>query len=252
MQESLEEILSQPKPKWKEGLEVLQEHLSDGRVIKWKELLDLGVSKSNLVNFIRRDVLEKTGWGTYQLGFDYRLELESENSHEDEGKLEEYAEVLSRSSRGVICLLSACRYHNLSVESPSEIWLGIPHGSHAPKIEYPPIKPVFWRRENSLTLGVEVVRFGGRDIRITNLERTVVDLYLYQSRLRDSTLPRKVLSEAMRRAGFSRNDLLDYSRALKAKSKIQQDIELLDLVVGSIGKEDQSPEQITSQYGISY
>jgi predicted transcriptional regulator of viral defense system len=38
-----------------------------------------------------------------------------------------FAEVAARSENGVLCLLSALRFHDLTTQQSSDVWLAIPH-----------------------------------------------------------------------------------------------------------------------------
>ena len=44
--------------------------------------------------------------------------------------------------RGVVCLLSALRFHGLTTQAPFEVWLAIENKSIAPKLDYPPLRIV--------------------------------------------------------------------------------------------------------------
>ncbi|NDV52811.1 type IV toxin-antitoxin system AbiEi family antitoxin domain-containing protein [Salipiger sp. PrR003] len=214
--------------------EVVTAHLLDGRVVRWKELVKLGVSANSLAALTRRGDLQRIGWGTYQLSAELRPSLQDSETDidADEGNmyLEQFAEITPKTSGGVICMMSAVAYHDLSLDVPHEVWIGLQHGRRAPRIEYPPLKAVSWRNEKALTLGVETRVFQGTEIPITNLERTVIDIYRYSSRLPDPTLPRKVLKAAMEKPGFSRERLGSYARSFQIRDKIFKDVELVDMI----------------------
>src|SRR5438128_10100229 len=42
------------------------------------------------------------------------------------------AEIAVRSPQGVFCLLTALRFHQLTTQSPHEVWLAIPNKAHPP------------------------------------------------------------------------------------------------------------------------
>jgi predicted transcriptional regulator of viral defense system len=64
------------------------------------------------------------------------------------------AEVARKHQRAIVCLLSALRFHDLTTQSPFEVWLGIPNKARAPKMDYPPLRIVRFSGE-ALTVGVE-------------------------------------------------------------------------------------------------
>ncbi|EPX84043.1 type IV toxin-antitoxin system AbiEi family antitoxin domain-containing protein [Salipiger mucosus] len=213
---------------------VVRDHLADGKIVRWRELLDLGVSANSLSAMIRRGDLDRMEWGTYQLTPDLRPDPEETPDVEDDNMyLEQFQEVIPKAPNAVICMMSAVAYHGLSLDVPHQVWIGIQHGRRPPRLDYPPVKAVKWRKAEALSLGVETKSFQGTDIRITNLERTVTDIFRYSSNLHDPTLPRKVLKTAMEKPEFDREKLADYARTFSVKDRIWQDVEMLDLMGGA-------------------
>ena len=52
------------------------------------------------------------------------------------------AEVARKHPQAIVCLLSALRVHDLTTQSPFEVWLAIPNKARAPKMDYPPLRIV--------------------------------------------------------------------------------------------------------------
>lgn len=206
------------------------EFMSDGRIAKWNDLVKMASSKATVISLYREDKLQRVGWGAYQLCFDLRADLSHDDDAAFDGHLESFSEVTSRSRRGVICLMSAAAFHDLTLDVPSDIWLGLPHGTHAPRIDYPTVKPVFFRNREMLEYGIDYHRFQGMTVPVTDLERTVTDLYRYSSRLADDTLPRKALAAAFENPGFDREKLNFYAKRFNVRQKVRTDMEILDLV----------------------
>ena len=75
---------------------------------------------------VRRGQLERVGRGLYG------LMSRPVSAH---GTL---AEVARRVPKGVVCLLSALRFHDLTTQAPFEVWLAIDNKAATPKLEYPP------------------------------------------------------------------------------------------------------------------
>jgi len=42
--------------------------------------------------------------------------------------------------KGIICLLSALRFHNLTIQSPRDVWIAIGHKAWGPKIPSLPVR----------------------------------------------------------------------------------------------------------------
>src|SRR5947208_5182221 len=52
------------------------------------------------------------------------------------------AEACKRVPGGVICLLSALRFHEIGTQSPHQVWIAIHPKAHRPRVEYPPLRIV--------------------------------------------------------------------------------------------------------------
>src|ERR1700686_4221516 len=50
------------------------------------------------------------------------------------------AQASKRVPKGVVCLLSALRFHDLTTQSPFEVWLAIGEKARLPKLDKPPLR----------------------------------------------------------------------------------------------------------------
>ena len=65
-----------------------------------------------------------------------------------------YAEAMKRVPNGIICLLSALRFHELTVQNPHEVWIAISRTGWRPKSEGVELRIIRFSGEG-LTAGVE-------------------------------------------------------------------------------------------------
>jgi predicted transcriptional regulator of viral defense system len=101
-------------------------------------------------------------------------------------------EVSHRLSKGVICLLSALRFHDIGTQSPSEIWIALPQRyrwnpkvggtGHQPRLRYPPVRIVRFSEE-ALQFGVQKHRIGERTIRVFSPAKTVADCFKFRNKI---------------------------------------------------------------------
>jgi hypothetical protein len=63
-----------------------------------------------------------------------------------------FAEAAKRTPRGVICLLSALRFYDLTTQNPFEVWLAIGEKDRRPKTSHPPFRIVRFSQA-ALTFG---------------------------------------------------------------------------------------------------
>jgi len=83
---------------------------------------------------------------------------------------------------GVIGLISALHYFELTTFNPSSIYLVIPHNKRAPKIEYPPVK-IFYFRKRFYETGIESIDTPYGPVKIYNREKTICDMFRYRKKL---------------------------------------------------------------------
>ena len=84
--------------------------------------------------------------------------------------------------RGVVCLLSALRFHGLTTQSPREVWLAIPSKAWAPKVRYPKLR-IIRAGGPGLTEMVEENRIEGVVVRVSTPARTVADCFKHRSKV---------------------------------------------------------------------
>ena len=92
------------------------------------------------------------------------------------------AEAARAVPHGVICLLSALRFHELTTQLPHQVWMLIGHKKWAPK--NPPISLRIIRATgDALTAGVERHLIEQVEVPITNPAKTVADCFKYRSQV---------------------------------------------------------------------
>jgi len=85
-------------------------------------------------------------------------------------KNQSLVEARLRVPHGIVCLLSALRFHHLTTQSPLETWLAIDSKARLPKVDYPPIRFVRFS-ESALLGGIEDHRVQKRAICLTSPAR---------------------------------------------------------------------------------
>lgn len=134
------------------------------------DLAPLGIPRVALTRAVRRGQLERVGRGLYG------LTARPVSAH---GTL---AEVARRVPKGVVCLLSALRFHGLTTQAPFQVWLAIDNKAAAPKLDYPPLRLVRFSGA-ALTEGVEDHVVDGVTVRVTSVAKTVADCFKYRNKI---------------------------------------------------------------------
>lgn len=78
------------------------------------------------------------------------------------------ASACKRVPHGIVCLLSALRFHGLTTQAPFEVWLAIDGSSRAPKEEMLPLRIVYMSGI-ALTAGVESHLVEGVTVQVYNI-----------------------------------------------------------------------------------
>ena len=92
------------------------------------------------------------------------------------------AEVSARVPKGVVCLLSALRVHEIGTQSPFEVWIAIPQHMVTPRLDQPAIR-VVRMSDAALTEGVERRSIDGIKVPVFNAARTVVDCFRFRNKI---------------------------------------------------------------------
>lgn len=146
----------------------LQQLLRGGKLLRAADLTRLGISRVSLSRLVGRGVLVRCGRGIYR-GADGEVDA----NHT-------LASIALRVPQGVICLLSALRFHGLTTQSPFAVWVAIDRKARAPQLDFPPVQVVRFseihRRE-----GVHRHSIAGVEVGITSPARTVADCFAYRN-----------------------------------------------------------------------
>lgn len=118
--------------------------------------------------------------------------------------------------KGVICLLSALDYHELTTFNPSEVHVAIPHAEKPRRIHYPPTKSFFFR-ERFYSPGISQVRTKSGTIRVYNKEKTICDMFRYRYKLGEN-LALEALKMYLRQKGADLRTLQKYAAICQVKT----------------------------------
>ncbi len=139
-------------------------------VVRPKDLTRHGIPREQLRRLVREGQLTRVGTGLYSV---------------PEGSATEHrtlVEVSRRVLRGVVCLLSALRYHQLTTQNPAEVWMAIGPKAWRPKGEGPPLRIVHFSGL-SLSSGVEEHLLEGVPVRIFSAAKTVADCFKFRNKI---------------------------------------------------------------------
>jgi predicted transcriptional regulator of viral defense system len=126
---------------------------------------------------------------------------------------------------GVICLISALAYHELTTQIPHEVYLALPRGAEPPRLDHPPVR-VFWFTGKAFTAGTDTPKLDGVAVRIYGAEKTLADCFKYRNKIGLDTAV-----EALKRYVSSRrvrvDKLIAYARICRVEKVMRPYLEAL-------------------------
>lgn len=127
---------------------------------------------------------------------------------------------------GVICLLSAAVYYNLSTYRPDAIDIAIPRKAKISTLPDWPELNVCYFTDERFEVGIEIIEDGNNRFRIYDIEKTVVDIVFYRGKIGIEET-REVLTTYLRRSDRNLNRLLRYAELLKCGDVMKKYLEVL-------------------------
>ena len=127
--------------------------------------------------------------------------------------------------RGVVCLLSALAYHQLSTVNPTRIDIAVRRDDRRPVIEYPPI---VFHKFRDITTGVQ--RVSGprrRELRVFSAERTICDAFRLRHEIGKDVALEALQTYLRRRPRRNINSLLSTARKTGAYEVMRPYVEAL-------------------------
>lgn len=117
--------------------------------------------------------------------------------------------------KGVVCLLSALRFHKIGTQSPFEVWMAIDRRAARPRVSYPKMR--FMRSSGkALSAGVAEHRIEGVSVRIYDPAKTVVDCFKYRNKI-GLDVALEAMREGLRSRKCSVNDIWRYAKLCRVQ-----------------------------------
>jgi predicted transcriptional regulator of viral defense system len=140
---------------------------SKQNLLRTRDLKAAAIPRAILTRLTAAGKLERVGHGLYRLP-------EASISEHDSLQI-----VARKNAEAVFCLLTALQFHSLTSQLPRQVWIMMQRGSHAPRLDYPPIRMI-QVSDKLLRTGVEVHQRGGVALKVYSVTRTVVDCFKHR------------------------------------------------------------------------
>jgi len=191
------------------ALKALQKH----GIARLSELSAAGVRKETVSCLVRDGRVVRLARGLYQLP-DSDIQI----THG-------LAEASKLVPKGIICLVSALQFHQLTVQLPRSIWMAIEQGARTPQVSYPPLEIVRFFKD-ALPEGIERHKIEGVDVRVTNPAYTIADCFRFRSKV-GLDVALEGLREALKRKACTPDAIMKAAQRRRIWSKLRPYLEAL-------------------------
>lgn len=130
-----------------------------------------------------------------------------------------------RVPKGVICLISALAFHEITTQVPHEVHLALPKGAKAPQLEHPPLR-IYRFLADAYTEGVEKHVIDGVPVRIYNIEKTLADCFKFRNKI-GQDVAIEALQISWRSKSLDLNKLMHYARICRVENVMRPYLEAL-------------------------
>ena len=180
-------------------------------ILRQSEMTNFGINPATLARLVEDGILHRPSRGLYELA-----DAEIGISHS-------LAEVAKRVPNGVICLVSALQFHDITLQVPRIVWIAIGSKDRKSALKYPPTRVVRFNRK-ALALGAEIQIIDSVPVKIFDPAKSIVDSFRFRN-----AVGLDVALEALRMGWRSRkakpDDIANYAQALRIWSVVRPYLE---------------------------
>jgi predicted transcriptional regulator of viral defense system len=140
-----------------------------------------------------------------------------------------FVEPAFRSPQGVICLLSALSFHNLTTQQPAWVWFAIGQDTKPPKTAEIALEVVRMSKV-CLEEGIEVQTIEGVPVRITSAARTVADCFKFRNKV-GLDVAIEALRDCLKKRQATATEIHHYAQICRVAKVMQPYLEtILELI----------------------
>ncbi|MGC9523658.1 MAG: type IV toxin-antitoxin system AbiEi family antitoxin domain-containing protein [Anaerolineae bacterium] len=193
-----------------EALDIFRQHQG---MLRTSEALDLGIHPRTLYALRDAGLVERLARGLYRL-----TELPPLTGPD-------LVITALRIPDGVICLISALAYHDLTTQVPHAVDVALEQGSQRPRLDYPPLR-IFWFSGAAWREGRTTYTIDDVPVPMTTPAKSVADSFKYRGKLgRDVAL--EALERYRQRKDFDVAELMHYARICRVEAVMKPYVEMV-------------------------
>lgn len=186
----------------------------DVGVIRAKDMAARGIHPSILQHLEQQGLLIRSGRGLY-------------TSHEaDITEHHTLVEAVKRVPNGVICLLSALNFYELTSQAPFEVWMAIAQKARRPKDDLLPLRIVYMSG-SALELGIEEHQIEGITVKVYCIAKTVADCFKYRNKI-GLDVALEALRECWLKRRCSIDEIWQYAKICRVENVMRPYLDTLE------------------------
>jgi len=170
-----------------------------------------GINSTQLTRLVRAGKLVRIGRGLYV------------KAQDDVSEHRSLAEARAQARKGVVCLISALRFHDITTQAPFEVWLAIGHKDRAPQIDATSVRIVRFSG-TALTEGIEHHMIDGVDVPVYSVAKTVADCFKFRFKI-GLDVALEALREALSSRKATRDEIMRFARICRVANVIRPYLE---------------------------
>ncbi len=183
-------------------------------VIRSRDLAAIGLSRTALRRLENEGVVTRRSRGLYVL------------TGAEISEHETLVEVSARIPHGVVCLLSALYFHNLTTQNPADVWIAIDHKARAPIVTDLPLRIVRFSGL-ALTTGIEPHVISGITVNVYTPAKTVADCFKFRNKI-GLDVAIEALREYLRERRGTIDELSHYAKVCRVSNIIRPYLESMN------------------------
>ncbi|HKY55999.1 MAG TPA: type IV toxin-antitoxin system AbiEi family antitoxin domain-containing protein [Anaerolineales bacterium] len=191
-------------------IKIFQKH---NGVMRSSQLFKLGVQPRILYAMRDNGLVIQEGRGLYRL------------ANEQVWSDPDLAVVSLLIPKGVICLISALYFHQITTQIPHEVYVALPKDSEKPRIKYPPTR-FFWISPGPFQAGIVNHKVDSVDIRVYGVAKTIADCFKFRNII-GMEVALEALREGLRQKKATPNEIQRFARVDRVEKIMQPYLEAL-------------------------
>jgi predicted transcriptional regulator of viral defense system len=180
-------------------------------VLRVKDAMTRGIHPEHLRRLCKQGKLERVSRGLYRL------------PDTDVTEHATLATVAKRFPSGIVCLLSALRFHGIGTQNPREVWMALRRGAAIPRTGNLPVRFMVFS-EASFKAGVNKHVLENVAVRVTNPAKTIADCFKYRNKV-GLDVALEALREALRQRKCTADDIWRYAKVCRTTNVMRPYLE---------------------------